>query len=75
MALKIKGKLKVLVIFDTIITFFSSYNMQVLYSFTGTDSNQLSIKEGDTIVWNDGELSDDWILCSHLSKASISYFV
>ena len=35
-----------------------------MFDFTAADENQLSMNAGDIILWNDGELKDDWILCS-----------
>ena len=55
--LSVKGKLKV----DRIE---SGVTEEVLFDFTAADENQLSMNAGDIILWNDGELKDDWILCS-----------
>ena len=46
----------------------------MLYDFKASDSNQLSIRAGDIILWNDGELTDEWILCSYQLKVGFHHY-
>ena len=55
--LPVKGKLRVR-------AYITASRLWALYDFTAADENQLDMKAGDVLLWNDGELRDDWILCS-----------
>ena len=41
---------------------------KVLYDFLPTDASQLSVHSNDVLTWHKGDITDDWILCSHNEK-------